>query len=431
MSIRIEDELLFISKSILNSGIFIFFVLILSQASFAQQPEKRIPDGTEGEYFKAPDTTTSKRKFTSWNQYDGPVSTVKFGFAFLGDAATFVQDKASADQFDMKPGFKVRDFRVLLSGNFKFKRTISWKAGIMYDGTTDRWLFRESGFTISTPEIWGQIFIGRTKEGFSMSKVMNGYAGWMMERQMAIDIIPILGDGIKWMAYLPKQRIFWNVGGFGNWLSEHESFSTYKWQTIIRAGWLPIYTDNKVIHIGASARYGEVENGQLQVRSRPEITLAPFFLDAGTIMTNYTTHFGGELYYRTGPLMMGTEYYMHKIHSPVSGNPLFNGGEVFVSYIFTKETRSYNTATAIFGFINTKSIFKGGHGTFEGILRFSTLDLNKGAITGGAFWRITPQVNWYLSNNLRLEFAYGYGVLDRFGTKGGTNFFQTRIQIMI
>ena len=37
-------------------------------------------------------------------------------------------------------------------------------------------------------------------------------------------------------------------------------------------------------------------------------------------------------------------------------------------------------------------------------------------------------VNWYLTDNLRLELAYGYGELDRFGVVGETQFFQTRFQ---
>ena len=37
-------------------------------------------------------------------------------------------------------------------------------------------------------------------------------------------------------------------------------------------------------------------------------------------------------------------------------------------------------------------------------------------------------VNWHLSDNLRLEFGYGYGVLDRFDLKGKTQFFQMRLQ---
>jgi len=40
-------------------------------------------------------------------------------------------------------------------------------------------------------------------------------------------------------------------------------------------------------------------------------------------------------------------------------------------------------------------------------------------------------VNWYLSENVRAEFVYGYSVLDRFGLSGGTYYYQTRIQFTL
>jgi hypothetical protein len=36
-----------------------------------------------------------------------------------------------------------------------------------------------------------------------------------------------------------------------------------------------------------------------------------------------------------------------------------------------------------------------------------------------------------MSPNVRLEIVYGYGELDRFGTTGGSHFFQTRIQLQL
>jgi phosphate-selective porin OprO/OprP len=39
--------------------------------------------------------------------------------------------------------------------------------------------------------------------------------------------------------------------------------------------------------------------------------------------------------------------------------------------------------------------------------------------------------NWHMSGNVRLEFAYGYGMLDRFGIHGATQFFQTRLQLQL
>lgn len=413
--------------------VFLFIALLFSPIlSFCQEPKKPVLDGTEGDVFEDAETSDTKGKYAKWNYFDGPLTTLKIGGGFLYEVAAYSQDAESKEQFDLSTAFKVRDARLTLSGKFKFKREFTWKVGMMYDLATDEWLIRETGIIIGVPELRGRFFIGRTKEGFSLNKVMNGYSGWMMERQMALDIIPILADGVRWMGYLPKQHLFWDAGAYVNWLSKDQSFSTYDWQVALRAGWVPLNSDKTVLHLAFNGRYGDVENGELQVRSRPEATPAPYFLDAGKLAADYTTHFGGEAYYRSGPLMMGSEIYIHNIHSPASDYPVFPGGEVFVSYIFTGETRPYYTASNIFGFIDTKkSVFNGGKGTWEGIVRFSTLDLNDGLVNGGSFWRITPQVNWYLSNNVRLEFVYGYGVLNRFELMGGTHFFQSRIQFML
>jgi phosphate-selective porin OprO/OprP len=263
---------------------------------------------------------------------------------------------------------------------------------------------------------------------------MNGYAGWTMERQMALDVIPILADGVKWMGYLSKQRMFWNLGVFTDRLSESQSFSTFKWQTASRIGWLPVYSsdNNNVFHVGFSYRYGEPKNGELTVSSRPEANPTPKFINTGKFLSDYSNQFGAEAYYKKGPWMVGSEVYSHRFRSSTSGDPVFFGGDVVVSYILTGESRPYYTSTAIFGFVPVnRPVFKGGSGAWEVLFRASMLDLNDGTIKGGKFWRITPMVNWYLSKDIRLELAYGYGVLDRFNLKGATQFFQSRLQLTL
>ena len=107
-----------------------------------------------------------------------------------------------------------------------------------------------------------------------------------------------------------------------------------------------------------------------------------------------------------------------------------NGGEVSVTWLITGETRPYNTVGGYFkGITPTKTVLQGGPGAWEAVLRFSYSDLDDGPITGGTFWRITPMVNWHLTENTRWEFVYGYGSLDRFETTGKTQFFQTRFQL--
>jgi len=61
----------------------------------------------------------------------------------------------------------------------------------------------------------------------------------------------------------------------------------------------------------------------------------------------------------------------------------------------------------------------------------SYIDLDSGSLQGGRFWRLTPMVNWYLSDHVRLEMTYGYGTLDRFELRGKTHFFQTRLQLQM
>jgi phosphate-selective porin OprO/OprP len=391
--------------------------------------------------FAAPTKDSTKLKWsdTRWRLFNGRITTFKLGAGFLYEYAAFSQDKNSKAQMDLlgtplKDQFKVRDFRVLFSGQFKSKREISWRVGIMYDGSSDSWLVRETGIMVGVPEIQSYFFIGRTKEGFSMNKVMNGYAGWAFERQMAIDVIPILADGLKWLGNLPKQRFFWNLGVYTDWLSKGQSFSTYQNQFDARVGWNPVFSpvQNKMLHFGINYRYGKVAGDQIQLRSRPEANPAPYFITTGNFSTSHSNHIGYEIYYQSGRWLMGSEYYWHKFSSPVENNPLFNGGEVMISYIFSGASRKYITSTSIFGFVPVKkSIFKGGLGEFEGLLRFTTFDLNGGNIQGGKFWRITPMLNWYLSPELRFELGYGYGILDRFGVKGVTQFFQSRIQVTI
>ena len=293
-------------------------------------------------------------------------------------------------------------------------------------------MLRETGLTIGVPEMFGHIFIGRTKEGYSMVKVMNGHSPWAAERQMALDVIPILADGIKWFGNLPKSRVFWNLGYFNDIASKGQSFSTYAWQLDARIGWLPFYNkeNNKVFHVAGNFRYGKPVDGKISLKSRPESNPAPQIINTGTFSADNSTHIGGEAYYSTGSFLIGSEINLHKFNAAENHN--FFGGDVFASYIFTKAKRPYMTTGSIFGFVPVaRPVFKGGWGEWEAMLRYSSLDLDDGSIHGGKFWRITPMVNWYMTKAMRTEFIYGYGILDRYNLKGAMQIFQVRVQFTV
>jgi phosphate-selective porin OprO and OprP len=172
-------------------------------------------------------------------------------------------------------------------------------------------------------------------------------------------------------------------------------------------------------------------NDSIQFRSRPESWPAPYFIDTGKIPATSTTITQFETYYRPGALLFGTEYFLVHVNSPQKGNRFFNGGEAVVAWLPTGEIRRpYNTRGGFFEQVSPKRpVFNGGPGAWELVGRFSYSDLDSGPVQGGIFWRFTPMVNWYLSDNVRLEFSYGYGSLNRFNLVGKTQFFQTRIQL--
>ncbi|HET9433881.1 MAG TPA: porin, partial [Chitinophagaceae bacterium] len=311
-------------------------MLMLPCFSLSQEKKKVILDGTEGEVLEAIDTTPAKKKRKIRAKYDLGFTTLKIGGGYLVDYSAYSQDKEGKDQMDsanleLKAGFKVRDSRIALSGKFKTKRTLTWKAGFMYDGVSDSWFVRETGIMVAVPELWGSFFVGRTKEGISMSKVMNGYSGEFMERHMALDAIPLLADGLKWLGFHPKTNIFWNVGIFTDWLSKGQSFSTHSSQIGARIGWLPRHTTKENLHIAANIHLGHPQDDTIRVRSKPEASAAPYFIDTGKFPTRQSTFLGWEIYYTSGPWMFGTEYRWDKFRSSQKDNPVFKGGELVVS----------------------------------------------------------------------------------------------------
>jgi phosphate-selective porin OprO/OprP len=363
------------------------------------------------------------------------VSTLRFGFGFLTDGAAFWQDEASEQQVTMSDNVDIRDFRVLLRGRFKTKRLFSWQVGYMYDGNDEDWYFRQTGFQIGFPEVGGTLFVGRTKEGYSLIKVMVGYHGWTMERSPTLDaFVPILADGVRWSGYHPGPHVFYQIGVYGDELSESEKFSTFDHQVVARLGWLPVFSKDgaELLHVAVMSRYAQPDEHQLQVRSRPESNIAPYFLDTGKFPADRVSTTGVEAYYRNGPWLCGAEYNWDRVGASSGEKPLFHGGDTVVAWNITGETRPYNPAGAVFGAVSPeRTVFEGGPGAWEVLLHFSHTDFDSGSFTGGRFWKLTPMVNWHLSDNVRMELGYGYGVLNRFGITGHTHFVQARLQFTL
>jgi phosphate-selective porin OprO/OprP len=380
------------------------------------------------------DNDQPKSSVIAFNHYQSHGWTIRWGMGFLYDYSTYSQDDNSKAQMNLSPVDDLRDFRFLFKGKTP-NPNITWTLGYMYDKAKGEWRFRQTGVMLNVPKAHGDFFIGRTKEGFSTSKIMVGYQGWTNERAATNDaLLPILADGIKWNGYIPSGKLAYNIGFFGDAWSQGESFNKHDNQIVGRAVWLPLAgTDRGVLHIAFETRHVLANDGNLQYRSKPESFQAQSYaIDTGKFAADYADTYGAELYYQPNSLTMGSEYYFNKVKAPASDNPLFQGGEVFAAYILTGETRPYNGRGAYFDRISPKrQVFTGGPGAWEVVTRFSYANFDSGSIRGGVFWRFTPMVNWHMSDNIRLEFVYGYGSLDRLDLTGRLHFFQTRFQFQL
>ncbi len=391
---------------------------------------------TEGAEAAGTDGDTPRRQLVKFNEYEGPFATLRVGGGFLYDYVAYSQDENSKEQMKLASTGKLRDFRFLIKGQFPKVAGLSYTLGYMYDAAAEQWKFRQTGLQYEIPKLHGRVFVGRTKEGISTNKLMVGYQGWTNERATINDaFLPILADGIKWMGNSPDGRFAYSIGWFGDYFSDKESFNRSDEQIVGRAIWLPFAVSDpeRVLHLGVAWRHADADDGTLQLRSKPESFPAQSYaIDTGVFAAQGSDIVGIETYYRPGPLMFGMEYYFNQVSSREHDDPFFHGGEVFLAWIATGETRPYNKTGAYFERVSpARSVFEGGPGAWEFVLRFSYSDLDSKDIEGGRFWRITPMVNWHMNDNVRLELAYGYGELDRFGIRGATHFFQSRIQLQL
>jgi phosphate-selective porin OprO/OprP len=386
-----------------------------------------------GEDFDAPDPGREPAT-TTWNAYVTPYFSLMVGGGSLLDYNGFDQGDESAQQMDIFDTGGIRDIRLLVAG-YIFSKDVIYTFGYAYDPVGDQWLVRQTGLNVHARSLSGHMFIGRQKEGFSTSKMTVGYWGYFVERSAANDaFLPILADGVRWVAAPFDHHLVYNVGAFTDMFSEHENFNKNSWQAVGRAVWLP-YEEGAgtVLHLATELRYAGAVEGELQYKSKPEAFLAQSSaVDTGKFDASRSTMVGFEAYLLRGPWSFGSEYFLNFVSSMPADNPFFHGGDVFAAYMLTGEMRPYDVRNAVFNDVLPAHPFaSGGPGAWEIAVRGSYVDLDSGPIDGGRFFRVTPQVNWYVSETLRFEAAYGYGILDRMEMTGHTHFFQLRMQLTI
>jgi phosphate-selective porin len=179
----------------------------------------------------------------------------------------------------------------------------------------------------------------------------------------------------------------------------------------------------RFLHLGVGIRdFGS--KGTLSYDGKPGVHAADTFVDTGVFPASGATHIGLEVQYSDGPWSILAEHITAIVHSAETGNPRLRGTYVIGSWFVTGENRLYDRAAGVVSRVTPK----GRWGALELTSRLSRVDLDDGAIRGGAYIRLEFGANWWATTRWKLGLLAGRIWLDRFGVESRTDTVMTRLQ---
>jgi phosphate-selective porin OprO/OprP len=167
-------------------------------------------------------------------------------------------------------------------------------------------------------------------------------------------------------------------------------------------------------------------------RTRPEISLAPNYVDTGAYAADSAFYSHLEALLTMGSLSFQSELFHTYTDTIVGPDASFDALYLQGSWMLTGEHRPYNKKLGAAGRLipNRNFSFRDhGSGAWELALRYSRTDLNGGLINGGRLSDITAGVNWYISPTLRAMVNYIHSHLDRNGLEGNSHIISSRVSI--
>jgi phosphate-selective porin OprO/OprP len=252
-----------------------------------------------------------------------------------------------------------------------------------------------------------RIRIGQIKEPFSLEEQTSSRHLTFMERALPNELAPGRSLGVG----LQRFGTDWTLaaGVFAQSLNKAADEDVDQgWGVSARATYAPLYSETRLLHLGLSGAYRNVNEGDyLRFDSRPEAHKSVLdFLDTGKKKINRAeslSRLGVELAATWGALSLQGEY-IQAVVDQRWGEPTldFSGWYLQGSWFLTGESRNYRPQKGAFGGVSPRHF----HGAWEIALRVSELDLNDENITGGRERNYTLGLNWYLNPNVRLMANY-------------------------
>ncbi len=176
---------------------------------------------------------------------------------------------------------------------------------------------------------------------------------------------------------------------------------------------------SNLVHFGVWGTIRGTESDDYRVRERPEIHLAPRFIDTfddiGAI--DGLSVFGVEAGLTYDRVSAMGEYTMQTMDRPGASTLMFWGAYGQVGVFLTDDHRPYKAGEGVFDKVKPKrNVAWGkerGWGAWEAVFRYSHLDLDDGGVNAGTQDDITVGLNWFLNPNLRWSLNYVHAWVER------------------
>lgn len=344
----------------------------------------------------------------------------KFGGRMHLDASAINADKGLASGTD---GSEVRRARLFVQVDWD-----GWGLKAQYDfaggATSIKDLYLKRKDAIGSADLK----VGHFKEPFSISALTSSKYQTFMEFALPANLTVGRNTGVSLSNTWGSERGTWSFGVFRQDTNDGgAAVGEGNLAFTARGTYLPVYRKEgrSLLHLGGGISIRD--NDMVRLRARPELHLSDRFIDTGTgtLMSDGLNLANVELATVQGPFHGTLEYFMADV-SGGSGQQdvTFGGYHVTLGYFFTGESRSYKRSAGTWDRVRPSRRFtkgakgsKGGIGlgAMEGALRYSTLDLNDGTVTGGELSNISLGFNWYLTPNLRWGLNVITGELEAAG----------------
>ncbi len=358
---------------------------------------------------------------------------VQVGFRLSVDGAAFAGDDQGSEPGGLRRGY------IRVAGEFwPWRRPVQFylEIGVINDG----FALDQAYFTFPTLPYVGDVQFGQLDPPMSMDARSSSFARPFMEKALAVDaLVPSAKAGVMVANRTAKQDVTWALGWFADGTNvEDGENNTSPTRVSGRLTWLPLGADDQedapLVHVGAYGSYMYSADRQIRYDTRTESFWSPKLFDTSKIDGSGAVILGNELAAAHGRWSLQGEVLTAWVEVANASDANFAGAYVLGTWSLTGEPRPYNRIKGCFAApVPQSPVALGTHnlGAWEAALRLSYLDLVDGAVHGGRGFELMPGLNWYLTQNVRVQLEYGYTHVGDGPQNGNLHLVQARFDLSL